>query len=275
MRGDARVARLPVMSRLTPEEYRSFVESESRRFRDTLAGCDPAAPVPACPDWNAADLLWHLTEVQDFWARVVERRPDEPDPDGRRGRPTDHVGLLAGFDRASASLCAALEGAEPSEQAWTWSEDHTVGFVLRRQALEALVHRIDAEQTAGVGTDVDARLAADGVEEVLDVMYGACPPWGSFSPLPHHVRVDVIDTDDSVWVQLGRFSGTDPEGIRHDEDDIAVVADPGTEPDAVISGRAAPLLTRLWRRGDGADIQLAGDLEIVDHFRQVIHQPIN
>ena len=66
----------------------------------------------------------------------------------------------------------------PAEEAWTWSDDHTVGFILRRQAHEALVHRLDAEQAAGRGHELDAALAADGVHECLDVMYGGMPPWG-------------------------------------------------------------------------------------------------
>ena len=76
-------------------------------------------------------------------------------------------------------------------------------------------------------------------------------------------------------MQLGRFHGTDPDGIEHEEDDIHVVADPGVEPDAVLSAPAGVMDARLWRRGDGDTIHLAGDLGIVDHFRRVIHQPIN
>ncbi len=136
------------------------------------------------------------------------------------------------------------------------------------------MHRIDAEQTAGTTSPLDVRLAADGVDEVLDVMVGTAPDWASFSPLPHHLRLDITDADASVWVQLGRVVGTDPDDTHHDDDGLHVVSDPGVEPDAVISGEAAPLLTRLWRRGDGAEIHLAGDLAIVDRFRQVIHQPL-
>lgn len=264
------------MSRLAPDQYLSFLQSESRRFRDVLAGCDPKARVPGCPEWNAADLLWHLAEVQTFWGWVITNRPKHP----REGyqepaRPRSYDELVALFEDRSAALVAALGEAEPTDEAWTWSSDQTVGFTYRRQALEALVHRVDAEQAAGASSPLDPALATDGVEEVLDVMYGGCPPWGSFHPLPHHLRIDVTDTGESFWVQLGRFSGTEPDdGIHHDEDDIAVVPDPGVEPDAVISGPSDSLLLRLWRRGDGADIHLAGDLRIVDHFRQVIHQPI-
>lgn len=265
------------MTRLSHPHYLSHLETESRRFRDVLADCDPATRVPTCPDWTAADLVWHLgAEVQDFWAWVVTHRPRHPrDGYEEPPRPTAYDDLLALFDERSAALVEALRAADPVDQAWTWAAEQTVGFTYRRQALEALVHRVDAELTAETSSPLDPALATDGVEEILGVMYGGGPAWGTFHGLPHHLRVDVTDTDTRIWVQLGRFSGTDPEGTHHDEDDIAVVADPGVEPDAVISGPSDALLLRLWRRGDGAETHVAGDLEIVDHFRQVIHQPIN
>jgi uncharacterized protein (TIGR03083 family) len=264
-------------TRLEKSDYLEHLQRESRRFRDVLASADPSAPVPACPAWTAGDLLWHLAGVQRFWAGIVASRPDRPVEDAEDAkRPETHQDLLAEFDESSAALVEALEGAEPGDECWTWSDDKSVAFVLRRQALEAVVHRFDAEQAAGLDlSEVDARLAADGIHEVLDVMYGGCPPWGDFSPLPHYVRIDATDTDTSVWVQLGRFSGTDPKDeVRYEEDDIHVVDDPGVEPDAVIEGTAEVLLARLWRRGDGADIHIAGDMLIVDHFRSAIHHPI-
>ena len=88
------------MTRLPAEKYVDLLESESRRFRDVLAGCDPRARVPGCPAWDAADLLWHLGgQVQDFWAWVVTNRQKHP----REGheepqRQTSYEELLALFD---------------------------------------------------------------------------------------------------------------------------------------------------------------------------------
>ena len=263
-------------TRLPAADYCAHLQRESRRFRDVLADADPSAKVPSCPAWSSSELLWHLTEVQHGWAWTVRHRPSGREDYERPERPASAADSWTLFDRSSADLVAALADADPSEEAWTWADDHTVAFILRRQALEALVHRLDAEQATGTVTALDPTLATDGVHEVLDVMYGSCPPWGDFSPLPHYLRVDCTDTDASVWVQLGRFSGTDPaDEVRYEEDDISVVDDPGVEPDAVISGAAEELLARLWRRGDGADIHLAGDLEIVDRFRAAIHHPID
>lgn len=263
------------MASLEAPDYLRHLRSESARFREVLSTCTPDARVPGCPAWDAADLLWHLTGVQHFWASIISARPAGPESVAEQERPGSYEELLSAFDEASARLVAALEQAAPEEKAWSWSEEQTVGFTFRRQAHEALIHRLDAEQTAGAVTELDPRLAADGVREVLDVMYGGCPTWGEFSPLEHYVRVDLTDTGDTVWVQLGRFHGTDPDGVEHEEDDIRVVADPGTHPDAVISGPAAVVDARLWRRGDGESIKVAGDLAIVDHFRTAIHHAID
>jgi uncharacterized protein (TIGR03083 family) len=264
------------MTRLSFETYRDHIATESRRFRDVLADCDPAARVPGCPEWDASDLLWHLAEVQRFWATIVTQRPTGPDDLPDPTRPEGYAALLSEFDIDSAALVKALDGADPAEVAWTWSQEQTVGFIFRRQAHEALIHRLDAEQTTGTVTPFDPALAADGVQESLSVMFGGCPPWGTFTPLEHFVRVDITDTGDSVWVQLGQFTGTDPgDDVSYDEGDVNVVDDPGTEPDAVVAGPAAALNIWLWRRGQDEEIHVSGDRRIYDRFRLAVNQPIN
>lgn len=266
------------MARLAFDDYVGHLREDSARFRAVLAGCDPDARVPGCPDWTAADLLWHLAEVHQFWARVIRERPAAPGEDWvEPERPASYDALLVAFDEHSAALAATLEAADPAEPAWSWSEEQTVGFTFRRQAHEALIHRLDAEQTAGEVTPLDPELAADGGEEALAVMFGGTPPWGAFTGLPLHVRVDLTDRDESVWVQIGHFTGTDPEsGAHHDGiDDISVVPDPGGEPDVVVDGPAGAVDAWLWRRGDDREIRVAGDRAVYDHFRRAVDQPID
>jgi uncharacterized protein (TIGR03083 family) len=263
------------MPRLPYADYLRHISSESARFRAVLADCDPAARVPSCPEWDAADLLWHLGTVQRFWATMLDQRPQGPDGHQEPPRPGAYADLLGFFDTQAARFASALAGADPAEETWTWSQDHTAGFIYRRQAHEALVHRLDAELAAGQVTPLDPVLAADGVDEALDVMFGGKPPWGEFTPYDRYVRVDCTDTGDVVWVQLGHFSGTDPGGTTLDTEDIAVVPDPGVEPDAVVRGTAGPLDAWLWRRGDDAGIRVTGDRAVYDRFRTCVNHPIN
>jgi uncharacterized protein (TIGR03083 family) len=267
------------VTRLSPETYLAHVRSESARFREVLTGCDPAARVPACPDWSAADLLWHLATVQRWWAEVLTARPTRPE-EVEPPRPESYDELLTAFDEWSADLVAVLEAADPVEEAWNWSDDHTVGFILRRQAHEALIHRVDAEQAAGLGSEADAVLAGDGVLEVLDVMYGGCPPWGTWTPGEGLVRVDATDTGQEHWVRFGVFAGTDPDSGRSyaDEEDFHVVPAPDdreTEPDVVVDGPAAALDLWLWSRGGEDEISVVGDEEVHARFRTIVDSPIN
>lgn len=263
---------------LTPETYLAHLRSESARFREVLATTGPDAAVPSCPDWNAADLLWHLATVQRWWTEVLSARPEQPE-EVEPPRPTSYDDLLATYDTWSSALIEVLETADPAAAAWNWSDDHTVGFILRRQAHEALVHRVDAELAAGRSSEIDARLAADGVHEVLAVMYGGCPPWGSWEPGELLVRVDCTDTSDEIWVRFGMFSGTDPDSGKSyaGEEDFHVVPAPGgdVEPDVVLDGPAAALDLWLWRRGDDAEVSVVGDESAYARFRAIVDSPIN
>ena len=252
---------MPPALALPHHTYLEHLARESRRFRDVLAAADLDATVPSCPDWTARDLLDHLTGVQWHWGTVVRERITEDGELDPPPFPREREPLLAAYDEASAALQAALRDTDPATEVWMWADDKRVGFIARRQALEAAVHRMDAELAAGLPvTPVDPALAADGVLEVLDVMYGGCPPWGSFDPTGPHLVVRCSDTGDEVPVVLGRFTGTDPDGTAYDEDDLSVrSASPDAEASAVITGTADDLLAWLWHRRGRERISLTGD----------------
>jgi uncharacterized protein (TIGR03083 family) len=268
------------VTRLDHSDYLDHIRRDSARFRDVLATCDPTAPVPSCPDWSASDLLWHLTTVQHSWWAVLVNRPQSREEMGyaEPDRPADHDALLSAFDEAHAAFVAALEAADPGEPAWSWSaepDDQNVGFTYRRQAHEALIHRVDAELAAGAPTPIDPVLAADGVDEALDKMYGALPDWGRFDPQPRFVEFRIADAGTSVWTQLGIFSGTAPDGeVLADEQDMHVVPDPGVQPDAVVVGDAADLDAWLWHRRDDAVVDVSGDAGVIAHVRAVLGNPL-
>jgi uncharacterized protein (TIGR03083 family) len=261
-------------------DYIDQLARESARFADAIGQAAAEARVPTCPDWNSDDLLWHLGEVQWFWAAVVREGVSGDEADKLKPeRPADRAGLEAFYQQASRDLGEILAASAPDAVAWTWSDDdQTVGFIRRRQAHEALIHRIDAELTAGVRTPIDAQLAADGVDEALRVMYGGVPDWGTFTPDPARtVRFLAQDTGDSWHVTLGLFTGTDPDGgVSYSEPDIhAAEKDSGAKTAAEISGSAADLDCWLWHRPTLGPIQRSGDPDVLGDFDAAIKPGIN
>jgi hypothetical protein len=129
---------------------------------------------------------------------------------------------------------------------------------------------------------MDADLSTDGVDEVLRVMYGGAPPWGRFTPDPTQtVRVRTTDTDRSWLLTLGQLTGTDDDGTTHDEPDLRVAESDTGGPDigataaAAVSGAAADLDCWLWHRPPVAEIERAGDPQVLQRFDQTIASGIS
>jgi len=264
--------------------YLATIRGESERFLQVLADVPLDAPVPSCDGWTAADLLWHLGEVQHTWARVAAGEAGEAVPPPERPQPDDAAGLRALVARSGTELLAALADLPADAPVWSWHPDGGTGaWVVRRMAHEALVHRVDAELTAGLDVrPPSVELAADGVDEVLSVFVDGAPAWGTFAP--GGVVVDVRCTNaDAAWrLELGRFRGTSPtSGTDHDLDAAAVrqVAGEGAPSgeegapsgaDLTVAGHAWDLDRWLWGRGDAAALEVAGDAAVLERLRALL-----
>lgn len=261
-------------------DYLDHLARESARFADVLSATASDAQVPTCPGWNADDLLWHLAEVQWFWGTIVRDRVDgDAAQEMKPPHPANRPGLEEFYQSASRELGAVLAITAPDTPAWTWADDKTVGFIRRRQAHEALIHRLDAELTAGKRSGMDPLLSADGVDEAIRIMYGGdLPACGKFdTDGTRTLRVQATDTGDSWHVCLGQFTGIDPDDQRsYDQPGIDVAGrDLGTETAATIAGTAADLDCWLWGRPPEDTIERSGDPTVIDSFDAIIADGIS
>ncbi len=232
------------------DEHLAVLERADRRFADAaveaLLGRGWSARVPGCPGWTLADLVWHLAEVQHFWTWVVRTRATDPSPYVPPVRHPDDE-LLGYLAAQSAELEWVLHGADPAERVWTWAPQQDVAFVLRRQAQEAVVHAVDAEQVLGDVRPIPPDVGLDGIDEWLDVHVPAALPGGP-PPHAHPVVLHAVDAD----AERTLFPGTRPFPI------------------AAMTGTAGDLLLALWRRlplevltVDGDGLQAAAMIGLV------------
>lgn len=248
------------------------MRDETARFAHVLRGVDGKAPVPSCPGWDADDLLWHLSEVHLFWSAVVSSgaTTDEQVEAIERAkplRPANRAEALELLRRATDELGTVLSSGDDVDRAWSWfPPDQTLGFTRRMQAHEATIHRVDAELTAGVEVSpIPTGVALDGIDHVLDVMWGWVP--AAVEPTVLGVLELKPAGAASRLAELYRWSGS-AWGQQFTDQIAGRRAPEGAEPTASISGEPEQLDRLVWSRP--AVTMREGAQEILDAFDELI-----
>jgi uncharacterized protein (TIGR03083 family) len=230
---------------LPADRYLDAIDRDSAGLLAAARQAGGAAPVPSCPEWDVADLVWHIGEVHHFWATIARDQLTEWEQYSQPARP-DTFDATVEFARSSAGeLAGVLRATPPDTPVWTWSSQNDVAWIVRRMAHETAIHRHDAEQSANRDWQLPAELAADGIDEFLtqflpNVRDGAPPLDGS-------VHLHCTDTEGEWTVVVG------PDGSY----DVTRGHSKGT---AAIRGPANELLLALWRRvGLDPPIEIFGD----------------
>ena len=234
---------------LTRDDYIQALRSDGEALASAAEGALDRQ-VPTCPAWTVADLVEHTGFVHRSKARAVRRGDTEPPSTGYWEQPKPpRDALLAWYREGLAELVEVLAAADPGKPVYSWAEDHTAGFWQRRMAQETLVHRYDAEASVDRFTPIDPALAADGVDEFLQV-------FARLNDEPYEgPRGDIAfatsDTGDRWTVSL---------------DDAAHVVAGGTRGEASLELPAADLLLVLWRRRPGDTAVITGNADLVTSF---------
>ncbi|MQA78862.1 MAG: maleylpyruvate isomerase family mycothiol-dependent enzyme [Streptosporangiales bacterium] len=162
----APVPRVSAMT-LSTDACVTAIAHHSGGFADAVRG-NLDAPVTHCPDWDVADLVWHLTEVHWFWRTIAAERLAAPPDEADRPQRPERGDLVAAFERGAVDLVDVLRAADQDTPVWTWFPDRQdVGFITRHQVQETAVHHWDAADAAGAAWTVRPDAAADAVEEFL------------------------------------------------------------------------------------------------------------
>jgi uncharacterized protein (TIGR03083 family) len=234
-------------------DYLGSLRSDAERLVEAAQSGSLDAPVPSCPGWDVNRLLGHVGRVHR-WAAEACRTRAEPAAD-RLEKPPRDDSVVEWFAAGVAPLHDALAALDLDAPAWNFSNGPQVGrFWPRRMAIETAIHRWDGQDAHGAVTPIDAELASDGMDEVLDVHVGL-----------RLAGRDGIDIGGSV-----HFHCTDTEGewtVRTD-DGLTRVTRGHTKGDVAVRGPASSLLLMQWRRipPDDPTLEIFGDPEIFERW---------
>jgi len=246
--------------------YLECLSSDYTSLRDAAAATALTAPVPGCPGWTMGDLVSHVAMVYLHKATSMRtgQIPESWPPPGLDDEP-----LLPLLERTYGELMAEFSQRAPSDPTPTWYDpDQTVAFWIRRMAQETVIHRIDAEQAAGLPvTPVPDDLAVDGVDEVLKrfLAYDSVHWPDEFSQLPGgHLAGE--GSRDAIEVRAGQAAWT----VRPSPREVIVEDGASDHPRVTIEAAPEEMLRWLWgRTGDDA-VRVTGDQEWADYLRRML-----
>jgi uncharacterized protein (TIGR03083 family) len=255
------------MPHLTYDRYDTELQAETARFAAAVQDADPAHPVPTCPAWTLAQLTEHVGFGHRWAAVIVERRATKPVPhdqadDLRVPEDADERSkwLVAGARR----LADAVGQAGPDTHVWTWADDQTAGFWLRRITHDTLVHRLDAELAVGRPiTALAPDMAADSVSDLLD-MFSILPRIDDFPALSqlrgHGQTLHFHATDPGLGLAGDWLAHRAPSGVEWEHRHA--------EADATLRGPTLDLLLVLSRRAplDTSRLEASGDPDLLAHW---------
>lgn len=222
-------------------------DREHRAFVAAVAAGSMGSPVPTCPDWRLADLVYHLYEVQYGWHRVTAERRQGFEGLELPARPDDSA-LLDVVAGEHVGYAAMLAGFPADTPIWTWAGTESFAWLARRMAQETAVHRIDAELAAGLAAaPIDASLASDGIDEFL--WYFGNMARGEWEGSVHLHCTDV----EGEWLVV-------PDGAHFG------VTREHAKGDCAIRGPAHDILMALWRRAPLDACEVVGDTALAARF---------
>lgn len=238
-------------TRLSPEAYLSALERSSEQVAALASRSAADEPIPSCPGWVARDLVAHLGGVH-AWARGIVAGGSPKDP-----RPEPEGDLSQWYAGQARQLIDDLRAVDPAAPAWSFSDDRTVAFWLRRQPHETEMHRLDLAMAAGENPTYDDELAADAISEVFDVML---PRMHAKEQVAISAPIRFVATDrGEQWL----LQPSDQPGVVNYEHSTVV----GTEHAAVTaSAPAAELVSGLWGRTPYALWGIEGDRAVLDEL---------
>ena len=213
---------------------------------------DLDAPVRACPDWDLRKLVVHTGFIHRWATHAIQggappaagtipKPPDEADGQELGAWLRLGAGILADVLRTTPLDADTWHPFPAEKKVWVWS---------RRQAMETMIHRWDAEVAVTGSSGLDPLGALTGLVEFFEMLLPrTLDREGNRAPsasLHVHCTDEGLADGSGEWIVWGEDGEYRMEAAHR-------------KGDAVIRGSAEALLLAVMGRTDGEDLDVIGD----------------
>jgi uncharacterized protein (TIGR03083 family) len=242
-------------------DYPSIISDETSRIVEGYER-NRSAAVPWSDRWTMGTVARHVAGTHHVVAEVIRDRPDADFGlfGVLRTPPKDAPEFVEWFRSGTSSLLEQLSSVPSTAECWSWYESGgRVGWWARRMALEAVVHRADTDMAGGLHFSVAPEVAADGIDEYLDV-FVAASRGANDAPAGPTISFECTDRSERWWLDLSE------QGSR-------VVSREALPAALRIRGASRDLLLALWGRApfsDSAGVEASGEVAELDRWSDLV-----
>jgi uncharacterized protein (TIGR03083 family) len=242
-------------------DYAAIISEQSARIV-TAYERDPRAAVPWSERWTVGTVARHVAGTHHVVSEVIRGRPvADFSLFGDLQTPAkDSPEFASWFRSGTAALLEQFSSAPGEDECWSWfAPGARVGWWARRMTFEAVVHRFDTDAAQQRVFSVGSDVAADGVDEYLDVFVAASRASHN-APSGPTVAFECTDCDGRWWLSL---SETGHRSVSRDPCAVSVR----------IRATAQQLLLMLWGRvpmSESAEVEVSGDVEQLDRWSVLV-----
>lgn len=259
------------MTLLAHDRYCDEIAHQVGQLRAVVtSGADLTATVPTCPDWSLEELVLHMGGALRgsgalVRARVQRKIPYEQVPRGDGPEPPgDAAALDAWLAEAGELVVGALREAGPDAKVWSWADVHTSGFWARRMAHEITVHRADATLAAGLRYEVAPDIAADAIDEWLQIV-----EWAQRAQPDEAASRELRGVDRSIHLHATDAApGLNAEWVVELTEDGVSWRRGHEKADVALRGPLTAVLLAFYRRIplDSPELEILGDRELLEFW---------
>ena len=217
-------------------------------------------PLATCPGWNVGKLVNHLGVIYSRVALTVStRRTEAPSRSELPTAPDGHA-RLGWFAAQRTAVLAALESAADDTPVWNWTTQSPgpASFWSRRLAHETLIHRVDIELAQGFEPAHGyPEVATDTVTEFFELFYPRFVSEIVAAGFDDSMHLHATDVPGAEWTLNLRAEGL-PVTRGHVKAGVS------------IRGSAFELACWTWGRLPTDRLEILGDRQIADRFREIV-----
>jgi len=238
---------------LGPTDHAHLISVELAR----LASVKPehlSASLPHIEGWTVHNVIGHTGWICRYVDLCLAADPDTPPARADVPEPPAGADVFAWFDEARTMIGQRIDSVDPTSIHPSWAGPWSAAQWTRRLANEASMHRWDAFAAFGSPDAIDARLAADGIEEVLELFAPQRLLFDELDAAGRSIHLHATDIEDGEWTI--HFTADAMTWERsHAKGDVAA------------RGPVSDLLLLLWSRIPPSRLQLFGDATLLDRWQ--------